>query len=127
MRDAFVSGDLRLSAHLARPSDGSVAPGRPGLVLCHGFPSGPKSAAASGQTYPELADRIAEEAGWTVLTFNFRGTGESEGDFSLNGWLTDLRKAVDYLLDVEHVTGVWVAGFSTGGALAGWTPGGGDR
>jgi pimeloyl-ACP methyl ester carboxylesterase len=86
------------------------------MVVCHGFPNGPKSAAASGQTYPELADRLMEEAGWTVLTFNFRGTGASEGDFSLGGWVTDLRAAVDRL--GEEVEGVWLCGASTGGSLA---------
>jgi putative redox protein len=118
MRDVIVSGGLKLAAHLARPSHASEAPGHPGLVVCHGFPNGPKSAAASGQTYPELADRIAEEAGWTVLTFNFRGTGESEGDFSLGGWLADLRAAVDHVLESGVVENVWLCGASTGGSLA---------
>ncbi len=118
MRDEFESEGLRLAAHLARPAEGAAAPGRPGLVLCHGFPSGPKSAAASGQTYPELADRIAEDTGWTVLSFNFRGTGQSAGDFSLGGWLQDLRAAVDHLLEVAEGRGVWLCGASTGGSLA---------
>jgi pimeloyl-ACP methyl ester carboxylesterase len=111
MRDEFVSGGLRLAAHLA-PGSG------PGLVVCHGFPNGPKSAAASGQTYPELADRLAEETGWSVLTFNFRGTGRSEGNFSLGGWLQDLHAAVDHLLATGNVDGVWLCGASTGGSLA---------
>jgi len=118
MHGGIDSGGIRLAAHLARPPAASLAPGRPGLVVCHGFPNGPKSAAASGQTYPELADRLAEEAGWTVLTFNFRGTGASEGDFSLGGWLADLRAAVDALLDTGDVEGVWLCGSSTGGSLA---------
>jgi pimeloyl-ACP methyl ester carboxylesterase len=116
----FESSGLQLVGSVSRPA-ASAAGGnraRPGLVLCHGFPTEGKRAKVSGQTYPQLADRIAAEAGWVVLTFNFRGTGESEGDFSLNGWLTDLRRAVDHMLDVEQVGGVWVAGFSTGGALA---------
>ena len=46
------------------------------------FPNPPRGAATVGTTYPDLADHIANEAGWTVLTFNFRGTGTSEGDFS---------------------------------------------
>lgn len=112
------AGGVRLAGHLARPVRGREAPGRPGLVLCHGFPSGPKSAESSGQTYPELADRIAEEAGWVVLTFNFRGTGASGGDFSLGGWLADLRAAVDHLLTDHDVGGVWLCGASTGGSLA---------
>jgi putative redox protein len=88
------------------------------LVLCHGFPNGPKSAAASGQTYPELADRLAAEAGWTVLTFNFRGTGNSQGDFSLGGWLQDVKAAVDHVLATDRVEDVWLCGASTGGSLA---------
>jgi len=102
--------------HLARPTTppaGQV----PGLVLCHGFPAGPGGAATSGQTYPELADRLAADTGWVVLAFNFRGTGTSEGDFSLGGWLNDLRAAIGFLL-LEGVSGVWLAGSSTGGALA---------
>jgi len=50
------SGSLRLSAHLARP-DPPAGPGPNGLVLCHNFPSGPRHD-SSGDTYPELADRL---------------------------------------------------------------------
>ena len=118
MKDIVRSEGLELDAHLARASPSAVAPGRPGLVLCHGFPTGALGAAASGQTYPELADRLAAEAGWTVLSFNFRGTGASDGDFSLGGWLTDVRSAVDHLLATGLVDGIWLAGASTGGSLA---------
>ena len=91
MDDSISSGDLRLSAHFALPP----TPGRsPGLVLCHGLPDDPRGATAVGTTYPELADHIARETGFVVLTFNFRGTGTSEGDFSAAGWLEDLRSAV---------------------------------
>jgi len=110
------SSGLRLSGHLAQPATPGV-PSAPGLVLCHGFPAGPGGAATSGQTYPELADRLSADTGWTVLTFNFRGTGTSEGDFSLAGWIDDLRAATDHLLR-QDVSGVWLAGSSTGGALA---------
>lgn len=110
------SSGLRLFGYLARPTTPVAGPA-PGLVLCHGFPAGPGGAATSGQTYPELADRLAGDTGWLVLTFNFRGTGASEGDFSLAGWLDDLRAATDHLL-AEGVSGVWLAGSSTGGALA---------
>lgn len=116
MDDSFRSGDLRLAAHLAHPSP--AAPGRPGLVMCHGFPAGPKSAASSAQTYPELADRLAADTGWAVLTFNFRGTGASGGEFSLGGWLADLRAGVDHLLATGAADRVWLGGSSTGGSLA---------
>ena len=115
MDDAILSGDLKLSAHFAAPPP----PGRTlGLVLCHGLPSGPRGAAAVGNTYPELADRLAREAGYLVLTFNFRGTGTSDGDFSAGGWLDDLRAAVRILHDRDDVRGVWLAGFGHGGTFA---------
>lgn len=117
MQQTFLADGLRLSAHLARPLSSATGELR-GLVLCHGFPSGPRGAATSGQTYPQFADRLANETGWIVLTFNFRGTGTSEGDFSLGGWLSDLRAAVDHLLAQPRVGGVWLAGASTGGSLA---------
>ena len=117
MRCVIESSGLRLSGFLARPPV-AAAPAAPGLVLCHGFPAGPGGAATSGQTYPELAERLAADTGWVVLAFNFRGTGTSEGDFSLAGWLDDLRAATDHLLAAGGVSGVWLAGASTGGALA---------
>ena len=49
---------------------------------------------------------------------DFRGTGGSGGDFSLDGWLADLLAAADHLLGSERVNGVWLVGFGTGGALS---------
>lgn len=110
------SEGLPLAGHLVMPSAGG---GRrpPGLVLCHGFPSGPGGAATSGKTYPSFAEHLSAETGWAVLTFNFRGAGRSAGNFSLRGWLADLAAAIDHL-QAEEVSGIWLAGSSTGGALA---------
>jgi fermentation-respiration switch protein FrsA (DUF1100 family) len=115
MDDTILSGELRLSAHFATPP--TPGPGL-GLVLCHGLPNPPRGAATVGTTYPDLADRIAGEEGWVVLTFNFRGTGTSEGDFSARGWLDDLRSAVRALHARPDVRSVWVAGFGHGGTFA---------
>jgi putative redox protein len=60
---------------------------------------------------------VATTAGWTVLTFNFRGTGPSKGQFSLRGWLDDARAAVDRLAE-EQPSALYVAGFSAGGSMA---------
>ncbi len=117
MDESILSGDLRLSAHVAVP--GAAGPGLGlGLVLCHGLPNPPRGAVTVGTTYPDLADRVAAEAGWVVLTFNFRGTGTSEGDFSARGWLDDLRAAVRVLAARDDVRGVWTAGFGHGGTFA---------
>lgn len=105
---------LTLRGHLARPPGVARVPG---LVLCHGFPHGPGGAATVGGTHPALADWLSSQTGWAVLTFNFRGTGESEGDFSIGGWLADVDAAVTHLSDRPDVSGVWLAGTATGGAV----------
>ncbi|HEV2368835.1 MAG TPA: alpha/beta fold hydrolase [Acidimicrobiales bacterium] len=116
--DSFVaSGELNLAAHVARPRLRSGTR-RPGLVLCHGFPAAPRGAAQAGSTYSELADWLSAEAGWVVLAFNFRGAGTSEGQFSLGGWMSDLRAAVAHLRADADVGGIWLAGFRDGGSLA---------
>lgn len=111
----FNSGDLILSGHLSEPDTGPT--GAPGLVLCHGFPTRGRESPQSGKSFPELADRIASELGWCVLTINFRGCGEAEGEFSLDGWLDDVHAATVHLGGLG-VQGVWLAGFGTGGSLA---------
>ncbi len=110
------SDGLRLIGQLARPE--RIGPrGVPGLVICHGFPtrSGHEDA---GWSYYELAARVAEELGWMALAFTYRGCGDSEGDFSLGGWLRDVHTATGHLAGMDDVNGVWLAGFGTGGALA---------
>jgi len=114
--DVSISSDgLRLAAYLAAPAGAGAAPA---VVLCHGFPTGPRGAAASAATFPELADRIARECGWWALAVNFRGTGGSAGDFSVAGWLADIRAAVGFLDRRSETRGVWLTGVAEGGTLA---------
>lgn len=113
--EEIISEGLRLSAHFARPAGLARLPG---LVVLPGFPRGPGGAATVGNTYATLADRISREAGWAALTFTMRGTGASEGDFSIEGWLADVRAAIDALHGRTDITGVWLAGFRLGGTLA---------
>src|SRR3974390_215919 len=112
--EEIVSEGLRLSAHFARPGGMTRVPA---LLVVPGFPRGPGGAAAVGNTDQTLCDRVARESGWAGLTFTFRGTGPSEGDFSIEGWLADVRAAVDALIGRSDVTGVWIAGFRLGGTL----------
>ena len=52
--------------------------------------------------YPLLAERFSRE-GFISFIFNFRGTGESEGNFDMLGWTRDLRTTIDYLLRLNDV------------------------
>jgi uncharacterized protein len=109
------SDGIELRSYLAMPADFS---GARGLVLCHGFPQAPREAASAGLRYAELADRIVSRVDMAVMTLNFRGTGQSEGDFSLGGWLTDLKAAVRDMRTQHGIEEVWLAGFGAGGSLA---------
>jgi putative redox protein len=113
--DDIVSDGLRLPARFARPPGTARVPA---LLLLPGFPRGTGGAAMSGHTYPPLADRIGREAGWAALTFQYRGTGGGEGDFSIDGWLADVRAAIDVLSDRSDIASIWLAGFRLGGSLA---------
>ena len=90
----------------------------PAVVLVHGYPSDVSATAVAAAAIPELADRIAGEMGWVAMAVALRGCGESEGDFSLGGWLDDLRASVAHLRADDSVSGVWLVGFGTGGALS---------
>jgi len=113
--ETIRSDGMKLAAHLAKAPGVAIAPA---VAICHGFPTGPRGAAASAGTYPELADRIARECGWHALAFNCRGTGGSDGDFSVAGWMADLRAAVTYLDELPETAGVWLIGVGEGGTLA---------
>jgi len=113
--DWIDAGGLRLAAHHALPASGGPWPA---VVLCHGLPTGPRGAVASASTFSELADRIARSVGWLAVAFNFRGTGASEGDFSVTGWLDDIRAVVGATDRRPDVRGVWLVGVGEGGTLA---------
>ncbi len=86
------------------------------MVLCHGYPS-TGTAASAPESMPELADRIATEMGWAALAFAYRGCGDSEGQFSLAGWMDDIASAVAFIDGTVRPSGTWLAGFGTGGSL----------
>ena len=56
------------------------------------------------------------DLGFTVLRFNFRGVGRSQGEFDQGiGELSDAASALDYLQSMhEAASACWVAGFSFG-------------
>ncbi len=119
MDETFRSGSHTLACHVKRPErSGETEADPPGLILCHGFPIGPIDARRSAGTFPQLVDRITYEVGYTAMTFTFRGCGASTGDFSLQGWIDDLRSAIDHLIGTSEVSRVVLVGTNTGGSIA---------
>ena len=116
MNERFVSNGLSLACHVARPA-GTIEQG-PAVILCHGFPIASLDAERAGGTFPQLIDRTANQLGCVAMTFNFRGCGESEGDFSLQGWVDDLRNAIAFLLTEHGAKSVILVGTNTGGSIA---------
>jgi putative redox protein len=116
----FESDGLKLARYLAVPAGrvGGRAARSPGLIMTHAFPAGAIDARHSAGTFPELMDRIANELGWVAMTFTFRGCGDSEGSFSLRGWVDDVRAAVNHLDQSVDPDGIWFVGSSTGGSLS---------
>ncbi|HZN13179.1 MAG TPA: alpha/beta family hydrolase [Acidimicrobiales bacterium] len=109
------SDGVRLKAFLANPP-AAASPSR-GLVLCHGRPP-EASSPVSDASFNELATSLAAASGWTVLTFEFRVTAKGGGALTMRDWLGDLRIAFEHLAARDGIAGVWLAGFSVGGALA---------
>lgn len=89
----------------------------PALCLCHGIPRGVPDATDGG--YPALAERLCE-AGFLTLIFNFRGTGDSGGNFDILGWTRDLEAILDYLHSTTAAPqeGIAVMGSSAGAAVS---------
>jgi uncharacterized protein len=113
----FDSDGHRLAAHLYRPPAARDNETMPGIVMC-----GPVSSVKE-QTLPHYAERFAD-AGYTVLTFDPRGFGESEGEprAHYDPWLV----IADYVNAAAHLMGhpeidatrVAVVGVCMGGGYA---------
>ena len=116
MNGALRSGQLTLQRYLALPAGRTGV--LPAMLLCHGFPVAAGDSRHSASTFPELIDRVAHELGWAAMTFTFRGCASSEGDFSMQGWMDDLRAAIDHLVAETSPSGIWLVGTNTGGSLA---------
>ncbi|MBI2853467.1 MAG: alpha/beta fold hydrolase [Chloroflexi bacterium] len=89
----------------------------PVVCLCHGIPHGSRDANDGG--YPLLAERCCRE-GFATMIFNFRGTGESEGNLDMPGWARDLTVVLDYAVSLPGVDRgrVNLLGFSAGAAVS---------
>jgi uncharacterized protein len=91
----------------------------PVLVLMHGLPGNEKNL--------DLAQAV-RRAGWTVVTFNYRGSWGSPGRFSFAGNLEDARAVLSYLREPANAARLAIdphrivlAGHSMGGWVTAMT------
>ena len=115
---SFYSEGTRLEGDLYRPAGAGLEDARAGIVLCHGY-TGVKSL-----YLPDNA-RVLTEAGYVVLTFDYKGWGASEGPrtrLAPFSRIADVQAALTFLgtrpgVDPAHL-GLY--GTSYGGATAIW-------
>jgi len=106
----FISGTLHI------PEGGGPAPG---VVFCHGF-TGTK---VESHFIFVAAARELERRGIVSLRFDFRGSGESEGEFvdmTPSGEISDALRAVHVVAGLPEVDAgrIGVVGLSLGGMVA---------
>lgn len=110
----FIEGPAgRLEAILEVP--GSTAP-RATAVVCHPHPQ------HEGSMHNKVAHTLARsfvQLGAATLRFNFRGVGESEGDFAnAVGEVDDAFAALDYMQSRWPDLPRWLGGFSFGAQVS---------
>jgi uncharacterized protein len=107
----FQAGNLTLEGLLSTPAGG----GEKGVVLCHPHPL------YGGDMHNNVVSALAEalqKHNLATLRFNFRGTGQSQGEHGggeAEG--EDVQAAVGYLLSRQPVSTVVVAGYSFGASV----------
>ncbi|HHV44548.1 MAG TPA: alpha/beta fold hydrolase [Firmicutes bacterium] len=116
----FVNKGQRIFGILHYP-EGTTAP-VPGVVLFHGF-TGTK--VESHRLFVKMAEYLAS-LGLAALRFDFRGSGDSEGNFedtTVSEEISDALVAVDVLAQQPGIdqTRIGVIGLSLGGAVAACT------
>jgi len=89
----------------------------PTVILLHGFPGNEKDVLGLGQRM--------SEAGINALTFNYSGTYQSEGEFSLENTLRDIMAAYQYIHQQKIIskfridpTRICLGGVSYGGGMS---------
>lgn len=86
------------------------------VVLLHGLPSvSPPDPEDSG--YRGFARTFAEQ-GWVAGWADMRAVRDSEGYFSIEGWVTDVAAIVGAIRDLKPTGFLAVVGSSAGGAVA---------
>lgn len=115
----LYSEGVRLSGDLFLPDDLKAGEKRAGIVLCHGYTG------VRNLYLPDTA-RALNEAGYVVLTFDYKGWGDSDGPksrLSPYGRVIDSQAAITFLAAQTMVDAdrIGIYGTSYGGATVVWT------
>ncbi|MDQ7783543.1 MAG: alpha/beta fold hydrolase [Desulfomonilaceae bacterium] len=91
----------------------------PALIICHGIPGSGAQRPPNDPGYEGLSSHFSD-LGLATVIFNFRGCGDSGGNFDMLGWVRDLEAVVDMVLNTPYIdpTRLMILGFSGGGAAA---------
>jgi dipeptidyl aminopeptidase/acylaminoacyl peptidase len=116
---SFYSEGVRLVGDIYYPDDLKPSERRAGIVLCHGY-TGVKDL-----YLPDNA-RVLTEAGYVVMTFDYKGWGDSEGARSRlapYSRVADAQAALTFLETLPEVDAqrLGIYGTSYGGATVVWT------
>lgn len=112
-----IEGEGPALAGVAFHPVGDADGASPVIVLCHWLPKG-RWDEDEQEALEAFGSGLAEECGVPVVAFNFRGIGESEGDFGIGGWCIDLRNVIETLSADSDFDRVWLVGVGIGGAVA---------
>ena len=120
LKDAFtvVSDGITIRGRIFFPV---AHPSRlyPAIIICHGIPGSGAPRPSGDPGYEAVAEEFAS-LGIVSVIFNFRGCGDSGGDFDMMGWTHDLEAVLDKILNTPHVdpTRLILLGYSGGGAAS---------
>ena len=115
----FYSEGFKLCGDIYVPNDLPAGEKRSGILLCHGY-TGVKDL-----YLPDNA-RVLNEAGYVVMTFDYKGWGESEGKspnrLAPHSRVADVQAAMTFLgLQPEvNEDNIGIYGTSYGGATVSW-------
>ena len=87
------------------------------VVLIHGFVG---TKIEPHRMYKKISDKLCK-LGYTVLRFDFVGSGDSDGDYkdmTINGEIEDGKNAIKFCKEEYNFKKLYILGFSMGGCIA---------
>jgi uncharacterized protein len=97
---SFYSEGVRLAGDLFMPDELKRGETRAGIVLCHGYTG------VRNLYLPDIA-RVLTDAGYVVLTFDYKGWGDSDGPksrLSPYGRVIDSQAALSWLGSPQSIS-----------------------